>query len=159
MTKPVLIFPGGMPRSLEFMRKCMRENRPVIGASSLGHDPARPQYPAWVRLPYITEPEFAEALRDVVATHNIGEIYTPNIVAWNQLSQTLAETALGVSLANISPVDEALEPYRSALAKARNLIASAYVLETGMPPRAWPAEIDMASRIHGRSGSPPGLTQ
>lgn len=147
MTKPVLIFPGGMPRSLEFMRKCVRENRPVIGASSLGHDPARPQYPAWVSLPYITEPEFAEALREVVAAHNIGEIYTPNIVVWNELNGTLAEIAPGVSLANISPVDEMLEPYRSALAKARNLIESAYLLETGTPPRAWPAEIDLASLI------------
>ena len=146
MTKPVLIFPGGMPRSLEFLRKCQRENRPVIGASSLGYDPARPQYPAWLHLPYITEPEFTEALRKAVNTHDIGEIYTPNFVVWHQLSKTLAEIAPGVSLANVSPVDEVL-PYRRALAEARNFIAGAYVLETQMPPRDWPTEIELASLI------------
>jgi hypothetical protein len=136
-----------MPLSLEFLQKCQRENRPVIGASSLGHDPARPQYPAWVQLPYITEPGFAVALRDVIDTHNIGEIFTPNIVVWNQLSQTLKDIAPGVTLANISPVDEALEPYRSALATARKYIAEAYLLETETPPREWPTSIELASLI------------
>lgn len=147
MTKPVLIFPGGMPRSLEYLQKCQRENRPVIGASSLGHDPARPQYPEWVNLPYVTEPEFAEALRDVVNTHGIGEIYTPNIVVWNQLSQMLHETVPGVVLANVSPVEESLEPYRSALRTAREFMANAYLLEVGGAPREWPATVELASLI------------
>jgi hypothetical protein len=147
MTKTVLIFPGGMPLSLEFLKKCQRDNRPVVGASSLGHDPARPQYPAWAHLPYITEPKFVEALRDVVATHNVGEIFTPNIVVWNQLSQTLKDMAPGVTLANISPVDEALEPYRKALSTAQKFMAEAYLLETENPPREWPSKIEMASLL------------
>lgn len=147
MTKTVLIFPGGMPLSLEFLQKCLRDNRPVIGASSLGHDPARPQYPAWAHLPYITDPGFTEALREVVAAHDIDEIFTPNIVVWNQLSQTLKDIAPGVTLANISPVDEALEPYRSAHATARKYMTEAYLLDTEIPPREWPTSIELASLI------------
>lgn len=147
MTKTVLIFPGGMPLSLEFLQKRLRENRPVIGASSLGHDPARPQYPAWAHLPYITDPGFAEALRELVATHNIDEIFTPNIVVWNQLSRTLKDIAPGVALANISPVDEALAPYRSALSTAQKYMTEAYLLETEITPREWPTRIELASLL------------
>ena len=66
MNRAVLIFPAGMPRALEFLGKCQREQRQVIGASSLAFDPSRPQYPAWLTLPYINHDEFDEALAQAV---------------------------------------------------------------------------------------------
>lgn len=154
MAKPVLIFPGGMPRSLDFLQQCLRQKRPAIGASSLGYDAAQVRFPAWVRLPYVTDPGFDAALREVVAEHGIGEIYTPNIVVWNHLNQTLGEMGIDVVLANISPVDEALDPYRAALAKSRHFIADHYKMESDTPAAAWLSEIELAGLIRYADGIP-----
>ena len=61
--KHTLIFPAGMPRSLDYLEKCKRDGTPVIGSSSLAYDVAKEKYPAWTSLPYITEPDFAAALK------------------------------------------------------------------------------------------------
>ena len=55
--KPTLIFPAGMPRSLEYLQNCLRDGLPVIGASSLEYDVSREKYPSWLFLPYITQPD------------------------------------------------------------------------------------------------------
>ena len=57
-SQAVLIFPAGMPRSIEFLGQCQREQRQVIGASSLAYDPSRQQCPAWLTLPYINHDGF-----------------------------------------------------------------------------------------------------
>lgn len=145
MSKPVLIFPAGMPRALEFLKKCLAENRRVIGASSLGYDPSREHYPAWIHLPYVSEAGFDEALKCSILEFDIGEIYTPNIVVWNYLSRTLGELIPGVVLANASPVDEVLGGYREALAKARFLVANPLQLSSKILPRTAPTEIDVAA--------------
>lgn len=147
MSKPVLIFPGGMPRSLDFLQRCLVEGRPVIGASSLGHDPARQRYPAWEFLPFVTDPGFAAALGEVLRKHEIGGVFTPNIVVWNHLSQVLPTIAPGVTLVNESPVNESLGSYRAALAKARQFLADYYCFSalTG-PGRRW-SETGLAGLI------------
>jgi hypothetical protein len=154
MTKPVLIFPGGMPRSLDYLQKCLREGRSVMGGSSLGYDAARAAYPAWVRLPFITDPGFDEALKEAVTAHDVGSIFTPNMVVWNYLSGKLEELLPGVLLANVSPVDEALDPYRGALAKARHFIANHYSLDSETRPQDWLSEIELAALIHHADGIP-----
>ena len=145
MKKPVLIFPAGMPRALDYLQKCLREGRNVIGASSLGYDPSQVKYPAWVHLPYVTDPGFNQALKQAVAEFDIGEIYTPNIVVWNHLSQTLGKLNPGVALANTSPVDEVLSSYRVALSKARHLADNPLALTSNLPPRPLPPEIELAA--------------
>ena len=120
----ILIFPAGMPRSLDFLRKCEQDGRAVIGSSSLAYDPAREQYPAWVHLPYVTDPVFDEALKQAVIERDVAEIYTPNAVVWNYLNQNLGRLLPDVVLANASPVDEVLRGYRDALAKARYFSAN-----------------------------------
>jgi Methyltransferase domain len=145
MNKPVLVFPAGMPRALDYLQKCLREGRSVIGSSSLGYDPSQEKYPKWVYLPYVTNPEFNQALKQAVENFDIGEIYTPNIVVWNHLNQTLGQLTPGVTLANISPVDEALSGYRAALGKARYFADHQLSLASCLPPRPLPSEVELAA--------------
>ncbi len=145
MKKTTLIFPAGMPRSLDYLQKCLTEERNIIGASSLAYDAARNQYPAWVHLPYVTDPGFDDALKQAVTEFGIDEIYTPNIVVWNHLQQTLGELMSGVALANPSPADEALSGYRGALNKARALAANPLSLPSTVPARPHLSEIEVAA--------------
>ena len=123
MNKAILIFPAGMPRALEFLGKCIREHRSVIGASSLAHDPARDEYPAWLYLPYITHVDFDDALGQAVRELGIGSVYTPNPVVWDYLSRALERIAPGVPLLNASPANAELECYRAAQVLARRLLS------------------------------------
>jgi len=70
----VLIFPAGMPRSLAYLERALSEGKSVVGSSSLGHDLAREHYPNWVHLPYLTDPNFDEELRQVIIDYDIGRI-------------------------------------------------------------------------------------
>lgn len=145
MKKPVLIFPAGVPRALDYLQKCLREGRDVIGASSLGYDPSQEKYSAWVHLPYVTDTAFDEALKQAVIEFDIGEIYTPNIAVWNHLNQNLKELIPGLALANTSPVDEVLSGYRAALTKARNLMTNQLSLTSDIQPRHPLSEIEVAA--------------
>ena len=118
--KKILIFPAGMPRSVAYLNKCKKEGRDIVGSSSLAYDPVRNLYPSWVYLPYVTDPQFKPELQKIITEFNIGEIYTPNLVVWDYLEKNLGHLALGVELANSSPVDEVLDSYRDALKKAKN---------------------------------------
>jgi hypothetical protein len=147
MKKPILIFPAGMPRSLAYLQKCQQEGRTVIGASSLGYDPSREQYPAWVHLPYVTDPAFNQILKQAVEQFDIGEIYTPNIVVWNHLNETLEKLIPGVSLANTSPVDEVLGGYRMALTKSHSLLSNQLELTPSVASHRVLSEIELAALI------------
>lgn len=132
----VLIFPAGMPRSLEFLGRCQREKRNVIGSSSRGHDPSRQHYPAWITLPYVTEDEFDAALRHAIHTNAIGSIYTPHPVIWGYLHRELARIAPGVVLANESPDNSELDRFRAAQERAGQLLQNPLPLmveSTGRP--------------------------
>ncbi len=122
MNKAILIFPAGMPRSVEYLAQCLGERRVVIGSSSLGHDPVREHYPAWLTLPYVNDDGFAEALRSAVYDLNIGGIFTPNPVVWGYLNRELATIAPGVVLLNPAPGNVELASYRAAQAQAQNFL-------------------------------------
>jgi hypothetical protein len=145
--KPVLIFPGGMPRALEYLGRCQREGVPVIGASSLAFDVASSQYPLWLRLPYIHQSDFDTALRKAIRDFDIGGIYTPNPVIWNHLQGMLGDLADDVTLVNASPVEEALSSYRSARADAHELLARPLALASSRNPRTAITEIAVAALL------------
>ena len=130
-----LIFPAGMPRSLRFLEQALGEGRDVIGASSLGFDPARERYPRWTFLPYISESNFTVALQQAIVEFGISEIYTPNPVVWHLLSTLPADMLAGAKLLNGSPVDEELAGYRKALQFARQTLTEPMPLATVMPSR------------------------
>lgn len=143
--KPVLIFPGGMPRSLEYLQNCLRDGLPVIGASSLEYDVSREKYPSWLFLPYITQPEFDEALKRAVSEFDIGGIYSPNPVVWGYLNHKLKEIAPSVALVNESPVGAELTGYRIARAWARARLDHPLSVASVSPPKTHLPEIELAS--------------
>ena len=142
---PVLIFPGGMPRSLDYLRRCQREGLRVIGASSLNYDVASAHYPSWLQLPYVNQPGFDDSLQEAIQDFGIGGIYSPNPVVWNHLNAVLERLAPGVRLLNGSPVDEALAGYRDARNRARSLLQ--HPLPLGSPAEGKPplGEIELAA--------------
>ena len=147
VNKPVLVFPGGMPRSLEYLQKCLRDEQAVIGASSLDYDVSQERYPAWIHLPYVTQPEFNAALKQAILRYDIGGIFSPNPVVWNQLSRTLGEIAPGVALVNDSPVNAELSSYRTAQVQAREIIDRPLPLASESPAKPAISEIELAALI------------
>ena len=143
--KPILIFPGGMPRSLEFLQNCLRDGLPVIGASSLDYDVSREKYPSWLFLPYITQPEFDEALKQAIVKFGIGGVYSPNPVVWSYLDNKLKEIAPNVLLVNESPVSVELSGYRAARTWARARLDHPLPLASALTPKTHLSEIELAS--------------
>ncbi|MEP7154224.1 MAG: class I SAM-dependent methyltransferase [Betaproteobacteria bacterium] len=143
--RPILIFPGGMPRSLEYLQKCLRDEQAVIGASSLDYDVSREQYPQWLYLPYITQHDFNDALKQRIQEFNIGGIFSPNPVVWNYLSQILNELAPGVVLVNDSPVNTELAGYRTARERARVLLENPIPLASAVECKASVSAIELAA--------------
>lgn len=134
-----------MPRSLEYLERSLRDGQAVIGASSLAHDFSREKYPAWLFLPFVTQPEFDEALRQAISTFNIGGIYSPNPVVWDYLNRVLKDLAPGVTLVNASPVDMELSGYRAARGHARSLFARPLPLASNVATRPSLSEIELAA--------------
>lgn len=146
-TKPVLIFPGGMPRSLDHLRKCQREGVTVIGASSLNYDVASTQYEKWLHLPYVNCPDFDDALCKAIGAFEIGGIFSPNPVIWNHLHAVLGKLAPGVKLVNASPVDDALAGFRAARTRARKLLEQPLPIATPLPAKEPISEIELAALL------------
>lgn len=145
MQKPILIFPAGMPKAVEFFERCRREGRLVVGASSLAFDPVREDYDQWRHLPYVTDASFGTALVELIRELDVGGIFSPNIVVWEYLSKQLQKLSPGVRLLNESPVDNALASYRSALVRTRADLANPLPLESGGVLRKELAEIRRAA--------------
>jgi len=143
--RPILIFPSGMPRSLEYLGKCLLNGKAVIGASSLAHDHSREKYPSWFYLPYITQPEFDDALKQAISRFDIEGIYSPNIVVWNHLNRILKELAPNVALVNDSPADAELSGYRAASGHASALLKNPLPLALDLAPRAPMSENELAA--------------
>ena len=144
-TGRILIFPGGMPRSLEYLEKCMHKGKSVIGASSLVHDHSRNKYPSWFYLPYITQPEFDDALRDAISEFQIEGIYSPNIVVWNHINRILKRLAPNVVLVNESPVSAELSGYRIASANANALIKDPLPLALNLSAKAHMSAVELSA--------------
>jgi hypothetical protein len=145
VSKPILIFPAGMPRALDFLQKCLREGVAVIGASSLNYDPSRGKYPAWQYLPFVGQPEFDEAIKQAILKFDIGGVYSPNPVVWNYLNRVLEEIAPGVLLVNTSPFTVELSGYRAACDHARALLENPLPLASKISARPSISEIELAT--------------
>jgi cephalosporin hydroxylase len=143
--KPILVFPGGMPRSLEYLQRCLRDRQAVIGASSLSYDVSRENYPRWLHLPYITQPGFNDALKTAIERFDIGGVYTPNPVVWSYLKTALSEIAPSVPLVNPPPIDAELSGYRKARQHAHALLERPFALASDIAARRAMSEIELSA--------------
>jgi len=142
---PVLVFPAGMPRALEYLARCRRQGVAVVGSSSLRFDPAREHYDRWLWLPYVNQPGFDGALGEALAGLGVGGVYTPNPVVWTPLRVALPRIAPGVTLLNDSPVEEMLAGYRAAQARARAVRECPLPLAAAGAEQALPSETELAA--------------
>jgi cephalosporin hydroxylase len=143
-----------MPRSLAYLETGLAEGRRVIGASSLGHDPVRSQFPEWVYLPYITAPDFDEALSRAIAQHDITGIFTPNPVVWDYLDRCIRTAFPGVRLINSSPVESEVAPYRKALQFADSVTTEPLAVAAEGTAKPSLSRLDMAALYHHADGIP-----
>jgi cephalosporin hydroxylase len=90
----------------------------VIGSSSLAYDVTKERYPIWAYLPYITDPEFNQALQMLIVENDISGIYTPNLFVWTHLNKILSKLNSNVLLLNCSPLEEDLIGYQNIIKKA-----------------------------------------
>jgi len=118
MIKQTLIFPGGMAGSLAHLERCRAVDAPVVGASSLSYDPNASRYATWTYLPLLTDPDFDAALDRVIASFEIGDIFTPHPIIWNHLHERAASGDLAATLQNKCPSSNDAEPYRQAMEAA-----------------------------------------
>ena len=149
----ILVFPGGMEGSLRFARRNLAAKRRIVGASSLAYDPACGQYPAWVRLPQVTQDGFDGELRRILAEERIDEVFTPHPVIWDYLERSLAEIAPGVRLTHES-VEQVVAEYGDAIAEADALGDGVWDL-CGPAPASPPLlPVEGCSLLHFTSGIP-----
>ena len=147
-SKRILIFPGGMTRSLGYAQQARSDGHRIVGASSLGHDPARESYDHWAYLPYVNDVDFMSALEEVVQTHDIGAIYTPNAVVWDVLNARLPGELPGVRLVNPSPMSEVTAPYAASRKFAHDLRNNPLSFPTGSSVRDLPTDREIAALYH-----------
>lgn len=145
-----------MPRALEYLERALGEGTDVIGASSLAHDPSRERYPSWLYLPYITAPEFNDALSKAIVDFNIGGIYTPNPVVWDYLNRCLKEWVSGISLVNDFPIDTELLSYRKAQQFGKSVIEHPILLSSSCEAKPALPIIEIASLFR-HAESIPGM--
>lgn len=145
MNTATLIFPAGTPRAIEYLEACLREQRNVVGASSLAYDPAQPQYPSWATLPYINQDSFAAELGRTIRDLNISSIYSSHPVVWDYLSRTLKQIAPDVVLVNASPANTELEGYRAAQRQAQALLGTSLPLSAHSGPKPNMSALEVAS--------------
>jgi hypothetical protein len=111
-SRSVLVFPAGMPSSLTWARRASESGIRVVGASSLVHDPARPNYSEWIFLPWIGDADFADAFNCCVQEQNIDGVFTAHPVVWRKLRDLVSKMARNIRL-------EAGEPWTAELLEYR----------------------------------------
>ena len=109
----VLVFPAGMPDALMWARHASKSGIRIVGASSVGHDPARQNYLEWTSLPWIGDADFSSALSRCLAEHRIDAIFTAHPVVWSVLRDLLPNVSPPVELEAVEPWAADLADYRS----------------------------------------------
>ena len=143
--KPVLIFPAGMVRSLDYLEQCQRSGQAVIGSSSLAYDVSKTRYSQSEVLPYITEAGFDQALGELIKQRDIGGIYTPNPVAWAYLNKSLPLIAPGIAVINASPPEEELTSYRTANKLGHQLLTQTLSLASCVSAKPAMPEVQLSA--------------
>jgi hypothetical protein len=152
----ILVFPGGMPKSLEFARRAEAEGHEVVGASSIPNDAGQVRYRDWAFLPMVTDDGFHAALAALLREQRIEAVFTPNAVVWHHLKATLASRHPGVALWNESPMDTDMAPYREARTFAARIASEALPLGDDAERRP-PCEMLVAEAVFRHAETIPGM--
>lgn len=90
----LLVFPLDMDSTDAFIRVATALGIEIIGASSAMADPCDQGVKQFIRLPFVTDSAFDQALREAIRQYGITTIFTPHQGIWRHLD-TLLRTATG----------------------------------------------------------------
>lgn len=85
----LLIFPLDMDSADPFIRVATALGIEIIGASSVMADQGDRAVSQFIRLPFVTDPAFDQALREAISKHGITTIFAPHQVVWRHLDTLL----------------------------------------------------------------------
>jgi predicted O-methyltransferase YrrM len=113
-----LIFPCCVPEGLAYGEEAQARGEAVVAASSLAYDATAPLFPIWLRLPSVYEPEFAAALRAVIAAHGITRVFAPVSGAHWVLQRMIREGELDLTLLGELPVTQHAREHEQLMGRA-----------------------------------------
>lgn len=138
MTETVLVFPAGTPDALKYRSEAVERGHRVVGASSLAWNPEAGRYDSWEYLPYVHDPDFAEALRRLIVRLGVTAIYSPHEVVSAHLAEVLPQLSTKVSLISVSPLLAKERAYRALWDRAAEISAAPDWFGGGAPRLAGP---------------------
>ena len=132
----ILLFPGGMPEALEKLHMLKAQSARIVGASSLVNDPARPFYPTWECVPFVTAPDFEDALLALLRTHQITDIFTRHPVVGRFLEEIIRKHQLAVTLDSAAFASATMHQQQLTFARVDRALAEPFTLEglSSKPP-------------------------
>ncbi len=142
----VLVFPCGLPESVDYAEKARSAGKRVVGASSLRFDPAAVHYDDWHFLPYVHEAGFREQLMRTLETTGARAVFTPHDVVSSVLSETLPDDS-GVRLLNTSPVAAKMREYAALNRRAAAIAGAEDWFAEPMKPRLSGAKLSGTLRL------------
>lgn len=131
----VLVFPAGLPESLQFRAEAAARGDVVIGASSRRFDPAAADYASWEWLPYVHEDGFAPALSELLQRREVDAIFAPHGVVAARLVEIMPEIAPCVRLIAPAPIHQTERSYRALRDRAARLAEQDLFPFSCVPPR------------------------
>ena len=151
-----LLFPGGMPESLTQLSVLRTQGRRCIGASAIANDPARPIYPQWEIIPFVTDANFEPTLLSVLKAHSISHIFTRHPIIGRYLKQIIAKYQLTVTLDAAGFASDAIQQQHLMFTRIDAALAQPFTLD--IPSQApalnrmqMAAVMQQALRIEGQS--------
>lgn len=93
-TTTILVFPLDIDDADAFIRTAKALGRAVVGASSAMAGPGDKAVDGFIRLPFITDPAFDQALQNALEQHAVTTIHAPHQGVWRHLN-TLLKTHPG----------------------------------------------------------------
>ena len=156
----LLVFPLDMDASWPLVRAARAIGVRTIGASSASSAPDGVAVDAFVRLPFVTDPAFAAALRAVVREHGVTTVHTAHEGVWRRLHQLLSEPADDgrFALCGPDPFAAIRERFRLPQAWGAAMSASRMAEWIGEGPLREPLPELAAAALHELVFNTPGQT-
>jgi hypothetical protein len=100
-----LVFPVSTPDGKTYIKTCLQNNIPIIGASADQADPTDGLIP-WFKLPLINSPEFLGAFIEIIERFNVNKIFAAAHMVHRGLKDILeSQPNLNIEVINSSPID------------------------------------------------------
>lgn len=142
-----LIFPGGMPGAIDYMKHVAVQGKRVIGASSVANDPAVSLYPQWEFLPYVNDPQFEAAFLSLLQKEKVDTVQTAHPVIGRYLKSLIAAQKLQLTLVAHTFSDTTIENLKMLRRRVQQANATPFLIEAE-PSHPRLTEVETAAVMH-----------